>query len=72
MLEEFGLIICGWSAEYDTALRNALYRRKNRRFSTYWTVKDKLNDEATKLSNHLKAEQIPIESANNGRNNPLF
>jgi NAD-dependent SIR2 family protein deacetylase len=64
VLEEFGLIICGWSAEYDTALRNALYRRKNRRFSTYWTVKDKLNDEATKLSNHLKAEQIPIESAN--------
>jgi hypothetical protein len=64
IFEDFGLIICGWSAEYDVALRNALYRRKNRRFSTYWTVKDKLNDEATQLSNHLKAEQIPIESAN--------
>jgi len=64
VLEEFGLIICGWSAEYDTALRNALYRRKNRRFSTYWTVKDKLCDEATRVSNHLKAEQIPIDSAN--------
>jgi hypothetical protein len=63
-LDEFGLIICGWSAEYDTALRNALYRRKNRRFSTYWTVKDKLCDEAIRLSNHLKAEQIPIECAN--------
>jgi len=64
MLDEFGLIICGWSAEYDIALRNALYRCKNRRFSTYWTVKDKLCDEAIRLSNHLKAEQIPIESAN--------
>jgi len=64
VLDEFGLIICGWSAEYDTALRNALYRRKNRRFSTYWTVKDKLCDEAIQLSNHLKAEQIQIESAN--------
>ena len=64
VLDEFGLIICGWSAEYDIALRNALYRRKNRRFSTYWTVKDKLCDEAIQLSNHLKAEQIPIESAN--------
>jgi len=63
IFEDFGLIICGWSAEYDVALRNALYRRKNRRFSTYWTVKDKLNDEATKLSNHLKTEQIQIESA---------
>ena len=64
IFEDFGLIICGWSAEYDVALRNALYRRKNRRFSTYWTMKDKLNDEATQLSNHLKAEQVPIESAN--------
>jgi len=64
VLDEFGLIICGWSAEYDTALRNALYRRKNRRFSTYWTVKDRVYDEAMQLSNHLKAEQIPIESAN--------
>jgi len=64
VLDDFGLIICGWSAEYDTALRNALYRKKNRRFSTYWTVKDRVYDEAMQLSNHLKAEQIPIESAN--------
>jgi len=64
VLDEFGLIICGWSAEYDIALRGALYRRKNRRFSTYWTVKGKLYGEANKLSNHLIAEQIPIESAN--------
>jgi len=64
VLDEFGLIICGWSAEYDIALRNALYRRKNRRFSTYWTVKNRVYDEAMQLSNHLKAEQIPIESAN--------
>jgi hypothetical protein len=64
VLDEFGLIICGWSAEYDTALRNALYRRKNRRFSIYWAVKSKLCDEAIRLSNHLKTEQIPIESAN--------
>lgn len=64
IFDDFGLIICGWSTEYDIALRNALYRRKNRRSSTYWTVKDKLCDEAIRLSNHLKAEQIPIESAN--------
>jgi hypothetical protein len=64
IFDDFGLIICGWSAEYDIALRDALYRRKNRRFSTYWTVKDKLCDEAIRLSNHLKAEQIQIEGAN--------
>jgi len=64
VLDEFGLIVCGWSAKYDIALRDALYRRKNRRFSTYWTVKGKLLEEATQLINHLKAEEIPIESAN--------
>jgi hypothetical protein len=64
IFDDFGLIICGWSAEYDIALRNALYRKKNRRFSTYWTVKGKLREDAVRLSNHLKTEQIPIESAN--------
>lgn len=64
IFDDFGLIICGWSAEYDVALRNALYRRKNRRFSTYWTVKGKLCEDAIRLSNHLKTEQISIESAN--------
>jgi len=64
IFDDFGLIICGWSAEYDIALRNALYRRKNRRFSTYWTVKGKLCEDAIRLSNYLKTEQILIESAN--------
>ena len=64
IFDDFGLIICGWSAEYDIALRNALYRKKNRRFSTYWTVKGKLREDAVRLSNHLKTEQITIESAN--------
>ena len=64
IFDDFGLIICGWSAEYDIALRNSLYRRKNRRFSTYWTVKGELREDAVRLSNHLKTEQITIESAN--------
>ena len=64
IFDDFGLIICGWSAEYDIALRNALYRKKNRRFSTYWTAKGKLREDAIRLSNHLKTEQITVESAN--------
>ena len=56
VLDEFGIIVCGWSAKYDITLRDALYRRKNRRFFTYWTVKGKLPEEATQLINHLKAE----------------
>jgi len=63
IFEDFGLIICGWSAEWDKALRDALYRRKNRRFSTYWTVRGQICDEAVRLSNHLNAEKVTIKGA---------
>lgn len=63
IFDEFGLIICGWSAEWDESLRKALYRRKNRRFSTYWTVRGKMGNEATRLVTHLKAENMSIIGA---------
>ena len=40
IFDEFGLIVCGWSAEWDGALRSALIRAKSsRRFTTYWAVR---------------------------------
>jgi hypothetical protein len=36
IFDEYGLIVCGWSAEWDTALRAALERCKGHRFTTYW------------------------------------
>jgi hypothetical protein len=39
IFDEYGLIVCGWSAEWDTALRNAIARSANRRYSTYWTTR---------------------------------
>jgi hypothetical protein len=63
VFDEFGLIICCWSADCDTALRQALSRRKNGRFSTYWTVRGQLGDEAIKLINEHKAEKVPIKGA---------
>jgi FMN phosphatase YigB (HAD superfamily) len=36
VFDEYGLIICGWSGEYDTALIDAFKRARNRRFTTYW------------------------------------
>ena len=38
IFDEYGLIVCGWSANSDVALRNALYRAKSRRYSTYYIV----------------------------------
>lgn len=37
VFDEYGLIICGWSGEYDVALRKALERSKTRRYPMYWT-----------------------------------
>lgn len=43
IVDEFGLIICGWSAEYDKALRDAILQAPNRRYplvlSAYGEIK---------------------------------
>lgn len=40
VLDEFGLIVCGWSGEWDPALRAAIERCPNRRYTTFWTTRD--------------------------------
>ena len=63
VFDEFGLIVCGWSAEWDAALRRALSRAPARRYTTYWTVHGELDDQAKRLVQHRKAEQIAIKDA---------
>lgn len=63
IFEEFGLVICGWSANWDTALRDALYRRHNWRFSTYWAYRQELSFDASSLKDHLQAIPLQIENA---------
>ena len=63
IFDEFGLIVCGWSAEWDGALRKAIYRIPSRRFSTYWAARGKPGDEAQRLIDHRGAQLIPIEDA---------
>jgi hypothetical protein len=45
----FGLLVCGWSTEYDTALRRALESGHSHRFTCWWTTRDGLTDGATSL-----------------------
>jgi hypothetical protein len=63
IFDEFGLIVCGWSAEWDTALRAALERCKSHRYTTFWTVRDKLTDAAKNLLQLRRAETINIKDA---------
>lgn len=53
---EHGLVVCGWSATYDVALRAAITAH-NRRFPAFW-VDPKLNDASQALVAHLHASHV--------------
>lgn len=63
IIDEFGLIVCGWSAEWDGDLRNALLRALSRRFTTYWALRGEPSDEARQLIAHRQAVKINIADA---------
>lgn len=63
VFDEFGLIVCGWSAEWDTALRDAITRSVSRRFSHFWTVRGEPNDAAAQLIKHRQAQTVHISDA---------
>lgn len=63
VLTEYGLIVCGWSADWDTALVDAVTRATTHRFSTFWMARGKITERAATVCRHRQAITIPIESA---------
>ena len=63
VFDEFGLVVCGWSAAWDVALRNALSRATSRRFTTYWASQRADEEHAQQLIDHRRAERIRITDA---------
>lgn len=63
ILDEFGLIVCGWSGEWDIALRNCIFRTKNRRFSYFWLKKGQLVESAQEIINFKSFKLIDIDEA---------
>lgn len=64
ILDDYGLVVCGWSAEWDTALRKAFERAPGRRYSTYWCHRsESVSDHAARLIAHRKAVKILISDA---------
>ena len=63
IFDEFGLIVCGWSGDWDEALRKAIYRAPSRRFTTFWAARGKPIDHAQRLIDHRQAQVITIEDA---------
>jgi hypothetical protein len=63
IFDEFGLVVCGWSARWDPALRGALERCKNQRYTTYWTGVEEPDNALRDLLRLRRAEFIRIDGA---------
>jgi hypothetical protein len=63
VFDEYGLIVAGWSAEWDTALCAAFQRCASRRFTTYWAQRGPLRPRAEELVALRNATTIPITDA---------
>nr|BEK65021.1 hypothetical protein KPHV_22480 [Kitasatospora purpeofusca] len=58
VLDEYGLLIAGWSAKWDPALRAAISRCPTRRFATYWIDPAPLSEIATELLTCRRADFV--------------
>ncbi len=63
VFDQYGLVVCGWSAVWDKALREAILRSPGRRFATYWLRHGQTESEAQEIVNHRKAIEISIKGA---------
>ncbi|MDS0296431.1 SIR2 family protein [Halogeometricum luteum] len=55
VFREYGLIVCGWSGEWDTALRDTLKECEVHRYSTFWAYYSTLKEAARSLTAHRDA-----------------
>ena len=62
VLDEFGLILAGWSAEWNEALKAAMYRAVNRRYSWYWLAVGSISTSAERLIQHRDAHHSYVWS----------
>lgn len=65
IFDEFGLITCGWSAEWDVALRAAITRAPSRRYAMYWAARGTPGLAAQQLMAHRRAISVQIDGADN-------
>ena len=63
IIDEYGLVACGWSGDSDIALKLALERKRQRRYSFYWATSSKLSHEAEQLRKNMTGEKIEIKDA---------
>ncbi|WP_175772439.1 SIR2 family protein [Paraburkholderia phenazinium] len=63
VFDEFGLVTCGWSADWDTALRANIERAPSRRYSMFWASRGAPGQAAKDLIALRAGQTIPINDA---------
>ena len=63
IVDEHGLIVCGWSGDWDPALRAAITRAPNRRYPMFWAARGQLSTVADALVSQRAGKVITIEGA---------
>lgn len=58
IIDEFGLIVAGWSGEWDHALRAAFLRAPSRRYPTYWLARGNLPERGQELVTQRRATVV--------------
>ena len=58
IIDEFGLIVAGWSGEWDHALRAAFLRAPSRRYPTYWLARGGLSERGQELVTQRRASVV--------------
>lgn len=63
VFDEYGLVVCGWSGEWDGALRSAIQRCKSRRYGFHWASISPLQPTAQQLVEHRGGKVVQITGA---------
>ena len=63
IIDEHGLIVCGWSGDWDPALRAAITRAPNRRYPMFWAARGQMSPVAETLIGHRAGRVIVVEGA---------
>lgn len=63
VFDEFGMVICGWSADWDVALRAAIERAPSRRYSMFWAARGTPSQAAQDLITRRVGTVVPIQGA---------
>jgi len=59
----YGLLVVGWSGEWDIALRDAILRAPGRRYQLYWAARGKPSSQAQSLIDNRRGKVIEITDA---------